>query len=109
MNRKFILLCLAAVLVIGAVVGVAACGNTDPIVGTWVSEDGSKYVFEKDGTVTDYLPDGSVFAVYEWRYTTQYTEDFPYTFYNEQGAPVDHVGLREDGTLRHRGEVYTKQ
>ncbi len=108
MKRKAIVFCLMIVLCLGAVLAFAACSN-DPIVGTWVADDGSKYVFEKDGTVTDYLPDGTVFAVYEWKYTTQYTEDYPYTFYNEQGTPVDHVGLREDGTLYHGAQVFTKQ
>ena len=108
MKRKVIVFCLLIALTLTAVSALAAC-ESDPIVGTWVSEHGSKYVFEKDGTVTHYLPDGTIFAVYEWKYTTQYTEAFPYTFYNEQGAPVDHVGLREDGTLHHGAEVFTKQ
>ena len=107
MKRKVIVFCLLIALILTAVSALAAC-ESDPIVGTWVSEYGTKLIFEKDGTVKKILPSGTE-RTYTWKYTTQYTEDFPYTFYNEQGAPVNHAGLREDGTLHHGDEIFTKQ
>lgn len=109
MNRKFILLCLAAVLVVGAVVGVAACGNTDPIVGTWVSDDGDTLVFNKDGTASYTSASGETNWSWTWEYTTRYSEDLPYTLFHENGVPSSNMRIEDDGTIRWNGAVFTKQ
>lgn len=98
MKRKIAIIALALVVCTLAVTLVAC--SSDPIVGTWENAEGTvKWVFTKNGKATNHLSDGST-REYTWKYTTQYKNDFPYTIYNEQGAPVDAFSEPENNSIR---------
>ena len=60
MKRKAIVFCLLIALILTALSALAAC-ESDPIVGTWVAEDGSKLIYEKDGTAKVFFASGTLF------------------------------------------------
>jgi len=66
--KKFIFALAVAFLVF-------SCDNedveTNPFVGTWENEDGTRLVFTKE-TVTDYEPDGNIFWKGSYTYDDKY-------------------------------------
>lgn len=108
MKRKVIVFCLLIALTLTAVSALAAC-ESDPIVGTWVSEDGYTFIVAKDGTAKLILPSGTEW-IYTWEYDTVWsTEDYPYTLYLEDGTPSRNIGIDDDGTIFWHNTVFTKQ
>ena len=107
MKRKVIIFCLLIALILTALSAFAAC-ESDPIVGTWVAEDGSKLIYKNDGTAQVLFASGTEWT-FTWEYTTKYSEDLPYTLYNENGAPVWNMNIDDDGTIFWYKMVFTKQ
>ena len=110
MKRKVIVFCLLIALTLTAVSALAAC-ESDPIVGTWVSEYGDTWIFEKDGTAKEISASGREWLG-TWEYDTVWsTEDYPYTLYWEDGTPSQNMKINDDGTLKFGNDSYffTKQ
>ena len=110
MKRKVIVFCLLIALTLTAVSALAAC-ESDPIVGTWVADNGDTWIFERDGTAKEISASGREWLG-AWEFDTAYSnESYPYTLYWEDGTPSQNLKINDDGTLEFGSgaQIYTKQ
>lgn len=105
MKKRFTIILLLIVLVATCTTFVA-CGENDPIVGTWTRSEMNttwKFVVGSDGTFKYYE---SNYWVYEGTWSYDETDDtYPLTFIKKNGEEYissgEHLKIEQDSTVSH--------
>ena len=102
---------IALVVLLGVIISVAVIGtaihflrNENPLVGTWVYDEHTQYIFEKDGTGKLFADDVAydyIYSVEGDRLTIDFTKDIvrdcEYTFTTDNGILTLVGGSGTDG------------
>ena len=76
---------IGLLMMVGLMVGVVGCGDDDnpvksnqdldPVVGTWLNEDGDSITFRSDGTFVDWEEDEGTWSLVGDQLTIEYNDE----------------------------------